>query len=66
MIFFLNLCLCIRTKALLFILIRAFEIDLAVSHKDIGSRSPTGIQRPVLLTDPNNPIQMPILVRPRL
>ena len=44
-------------------LIRAFEIDLAVSHKDLGSR-PTGIQRPILLTDSKNPNQMPIIVRP--
>ena len=47
---FLNLlCLCIRTKALLFTLIRAFEIDFAVSPKDLGMRS-TSIQRPILLT----------------
>ena len=51
-------------KALLFMLIRTFEIDLAVSPKDVGSRSPTGITRPILLTDPDNPIEMPILVRP--
>jgi hypothetical protein len=57
------LCLCIRTKALLFTLIRAFEIDLAVSPKDLGSRA-TSIQRPILLTDPNNSNQMPLLVRP--
>jgi hypothetical protein len=61
---FLNLlCLCIRTKALLFTLIRAFEIDLAVSPTDLGSRA-TSIQRPILLTDPNNSNQMPLLVRP--
>ena len=61
---FLNLlCLCIRTKALLFTLIRAFEIDLAVSPKDIGLKH-TGIRRPILLTDPNDSNQMPLLVRP--
>jgi len=53
----------VETKALLFTLIRAFEIDLAVSPKDLGSR-PTDIQRPILLTDPNNSNQMPLLVRP--
>jgi len=53
----------VETKALLFTLIRAFEIDLAVSPKDIGSRA-TSIQRPILLTDPNNSNQMPLLVRP--
>ena len=52
-----------RTKALLFTLIRAFEIDLAVSPKDLGSRA-TGIQRPILLTDPDNSNKMPLLVRP--
>ena len=57
------LCLCIRTKALLFTLIRAFEIDLAVSPKDLGSR-PTNVRRPILLTDPNNSNQMPIIIRP--
>ena len=44
-------------------LIRAFEFDLAVSPKDLGTRA-TGLQRPILLTDPKNPNQMPILVRP--
>ena len=52
-----------RIKALLFTLIRAFEFDLAVSGKDIGSK-PTGPQRPVLLTDPKHPNQMPLLVAP--
>jgi hypothetical protein len=55
--------LCVRTKALLFTLIRAFEIDLAVSPTDIGSR-PTDIRRPILLTDSNNSNQMPLIVRP--
>ena len=43
-----------RVKALAvpFTLIWAFEIDLAVSPKDLGSSS-TGLQRPILLTDPN-------------
>jgi hypothetical protein len=44
-------------------LVRAFEIDLAVSPKDLGAKA-TGIQRPILLTDPKNSNQMPILVRP--
>ena len=55
--------LCNRTKALLFTLIRAFEIDLAVSPEDLGKRA-TSIQRPILLTDPNNSNKMPLLVRP--
>ena len=49
----------IRTKALLFTLIRAFEIDLAVSAKDIGTKAFN--QRPILT---NNSNQMPLLVRP--
>jgi hypothetical protein len=52
-----------RTKALLFTLIRAFEFDLAVSAKDLGMKS-LGFQRPVLLTDPDNSNQMPLIVRP--
>ena len=55
----------IRIKALLLMLIRAFEVDLAVSPKDVGSRSSkVGIQQPTLLTDSKNSNQMPILVRP--
>ncbi|KAF8802410.1 cytochrome P450 [Phlegmacium glaucopus] len=53
----------LEIKSLLFTLVRAFEFDLAVSAKDIGTKS-IGIQRPVLLTDPNNSNQMPLLVRP--
>ena len=50
-------------KVLLFTLIRAFEFDLAVPAKDIGTSS-IGPQRPVLLTDPKSSDQMPLLVRP--
>lgn len=50
-------------KALLFTLIRAFEFDLAVPVGDIKRK--TGIiQRPVLVTDPENGNQMPLIVRP--
>lgn len=55
----------VEMKVLLFTLVRAFEFDLAVSAKDIGTK-PTDIQRPVLLTDPNHSNQMPLLVRPVL
>ncbi|KAF8809591.1 cytochrome P450 [Phlegmacium glaucopus] len=54
----------LEIKALLFTLVRAFEFDLAVPTKDIGRKSTGGIQRPILLTDPNNSNQMPLLVRP--
>ena len=50
-------------KALLFTLIRAFEFDLAIPAKDLGVK-PVGFQRPILLTDPNNPNQMPLILRP--
>ena len=50
-----------RTKALVFTLVRAFEFDLAVPGKDIGSK-PLSAQRPVLLTDAHNSNQMPLIV----
>ncbi|KAF8802406.1 cytochrome P450 [Phlegmacium glaucopus] len=53
----------LEIKTLLFTLVRAFEFDLAVSAKDIGTK-PIGFQRPILLTDPHNSNQMPLLVRP--
>ena len=52
-----------RMKVLLFTLVRAFEFDLAVSPKDVGTAS-FAIQRPILLTDPKRSNQMPLLVRP--
>ena len=52
-----------RMKVLLFTLIRAFEFDLAISAKDLGTTS-IGVQLPVLLMDPNRSNQMPFLVRP--
>jgi len=62
-LFFVSFACVNRMKALLFTLVRAFEFDLAVSGKDIGWK-PSGVQRPVLLKDPNNSNQMPLLVRP--
>ncbi|KAF8162780.1 cytochrome P450 [Crassisporium funariophilum] len=52
----------LEMKALLYTLIRAFEFDLAVPHKDIVRKS-TAVQRPMLVTDPDNGHQMPLLVR---
>ena len=52
-----------RMKVLLFTLVRAFEFDLAVSAKDIGTAS-FAIKRPILLTDPKRSNQMPLLLRP--
>jgi hypothetical protein len=51
-------------KALLFILIRAFEFDLAVPAKDILKKSSAIVQKPVLATDPNGVSQMPLLIKP--
>ena len=48
-----------QNQSYAFHLIQAFEIDLAVSLKDIGIKSISA-----QLTDPNNSNQMPILVRP--
>jgi len=53
----------LEMKVLLFTLIRAFEFDLGVNAKDIGTKS-MDIQRPILLTDPKgSKHQMPLLVR---
>ena len=46
-------------KVLFFTLVRAFEFDLAVSPKDIGTAS-IAIQRPILLSNPNCSNQMPL------
>jgi len=54
----------VETKALLFTLVRAFEFDLAIPSKDIVTKPFNGGQRPIVLTDPNNSNQMPLLVRP--
>ncbi|KAF9559573.1 cytochrome P450 [Agrocybe pediades] len=53
----------VEMKALLFTLIRAFEIDLAVPPNDI-QRKLGLVQRPYLTTDPTNPNQLPIAIRP--
>lgn len=50
-------------KALLFILLRAFEFELAVPASDIGKKS-TIVQRPILLSDPESKSQLPLLVKP--
>jgi hypothetical protein len=50
-----------RIITLLFALIRAFKIDLAVSAKDLGNETGEYQNHPVLLLDP---IKMPLFVRP--
>lgn len=53
----------VEMKALIFTLVRAFEFELAVPSKDLVKKS-TIVQRPVLLTDPDNSNQMPLLIKP--
>jgi hypothetical protein len=50
-------------KALLFILIRAFEFELAVPAEDIHSKQSI-VQRPVVASEMELGSQMPLLVRP--
>lgn len=52
-------------KALLFTLVRSFELDLAVPGKDIG-KTRTAIRRPIILTDPSeeSAVQLPLVIRP--
>ncbi|TCD69789.1 hypothetical protein EIP91_006326 [Steccherinum ochraceum] len=52
----------IEIKALLFTLIRTFEFDLAVKPEDV-SKFTTIVQRPVVLSEPENGSQMPLLVK---
>lgn len=53
-------------KVLLFILIRAFDFDLAVPSKDILKISSGIVSKPVLATDPDHLNQMPLLIKPFL
>ncbi|KAF8894815.1 cytochrome P450 [Infundibulicybe gibba] len=53
----------VEIKALLFTLVRAFEFELAIPAKDLTKRTVL-TQRPVVLTDPKNSNQMPLLIRP--
>lgn len=50
-------------KALLFTLVRAFELELAVPAKDIRSKQ-TLVQRPIVVTEPEMGNQMPLLIKP--
>ncbi|KAJ7746639.1 cytochrome P450 [Mycena metata] len=52
----------VEQKALLFALIRAFEFEMAVPKGGIG-RSPTPLQRPVVLGNKEKIIQMPLIVK---
>ncbi len=50
-------------KALLFTLIRAFEVELAVPSKDI-TRSTMIVQRPVVASEKHKGNQMPLRLKP--
>jgi hypothetical protein len=51
-------------KALLFALIRAFEFELAVPAKDIAATTTSVVQRPYVVTEPQNGSQLPLFIKP--
>ncbi|PCH37082.1 cytochrome P450 [Wolfiporia cocos MD-104 SS10] len=53
----------IEMKALVFILIRAFEFELAVPAKDISKQS-SAVQRPFVLSEPEKGTQLPLIIKP--
>ncbi|TFK46540.1 cytochrome P450 [Heliocybe sulcata] len=52
----------LETKAIIFTIIRAFEVELAVPKEDVGKRS-IMVTKPLLLSDPTKGNQLPLLVR---
>ncbi|TFK49501.1 cytochrome P450 [Heliocybe sulcata] len=53
----------VEMKAIIFTLIRAFEIELAVPKEEIGKKSML-VTRPLLLSEPEKKNQLPLLIRP--
>ncbi|KAH8102301.1 cytochrome P450 [Cristinia sonorae] len=53
----------IEMKALLFVLVRAFEYELAVKPEDVTKKTSI-VQRPLILSEVENGSQMPLLIRP--
>jgi cytochrome P450 len=53
----------VEMKALLYVLIRSFEFDLAVPVSDIRKKA-TLVQRPAVRSDPEGGNQLPLLVKP--
>ena len=53
----------IRMKAILFTLVRSFEIELSISAEDIGRRNNI-VGRPYICSDPDAGMQLPLLVTP--
>lgn len=50
-------------KALLFVLVRAFEFEIDVPEGGVGNTN-APVQRPVVLTEPEKGAQMPLILRP--
>ncbi|KAJ7067692.1 cytochrome P450 [Mycena belliarum] len=53
----------VEMKALLFTLVRAFEFEPAVPKGGIGP-SPSVLQRPVVLAEPEKAFQLPLILKP--
>jgi hypothetical protein len=51
-------------KALIFTLVRAFELELAVPIEEMGKKGTAIVQRPIVTTDRAAGNQLPLLVRP--
>ena len=49
-------------KAILFVLIRSFELELAVDPNDIKVRT-AAVQRPALKSEPESTAQLPVIVK---
>ncbi|KAJ7275844.1 cytochrome P450 [Mycena rebaudengoi] len=54
----------VELKALLFTLVRGLEFELAVPAADIGAKATAIVQRPIVLSDREGGIQLPLLVKP--
>ncbi|KAF7971062.1 hypothetical protein HWV62_22113 [Athelia sp. TMB] len=54
------------TKALLFALVRAFEMELAVPGKDIQGSVGGAVQRPFALSEREKGVQLPLIIKPYL
>lgn len=52
-----------RMKALLFVLIRHYNFELAVPAEDIAKKS-TAVTRPLVKSDPEGGNQLPMLITP--
>jgi hypothetical protein len=48
----------------LFTLVRGLEFKLAVPAADIGAKATAIVQRPIVLSDREGGIQLPLLVKP--